>query len=225
MGTARDRVIDSQSGERCSKRLYTIGHSNHGFPNLLHLLRAAGVSVVADVRSQPYSVRYPAYNRPELERALSEEGLGYVFLGDTLGGRPRQPSLYDPDGRISYERVRAMPFFRRGLAQLEEILHDHSVALLCAEEDPLDCHRSLLLGPALAERGLAAAHLRGDGRIESNAELEERLLEVTRVGEGVLDGLFAATIDPDERRAFLEEAYRLQSARKAFRLRPETSGE
>jgi hypothetical protein len=110
--------------------------------------------------------------------------------------------------------VRATEFFRRGLEQVERAAAKSRVALLCAEEDPLHCHRGLMIAPALVERGIRPAHLRGSGRLETTAELEERLLAAT--GQ---DDLFAR-IDERERREALEAAYDVRSRKKAFRLRP-----
>ncbi len=191
-----------------------MGHSNHDLARLLALLRAAGVEAVADVRSSPFSRRHPDFNRAELERGLREAGFAYLFLGDLLGGRPQGAELYDGEGRVDYRRVRATEFFRRGLERAERAAAKSRVALLCAEEDPLDCHRGLMIAPALVERGVRPGHLRGSGRVETTAELEERLLAET--GQ---DDLFAR-IDERERREALEAAYDVMGRKKAFRLRP-----
>lgn len=204
-------------------RLFSVGHSNHDLPRLVQLLRAAGVNAVADVRSQPYSGRHPHFNRPELSQGLRHHGLAYLFLGDALGGRPQAADLYDPDGRVNYERVRKTITFQRGLNRLITSLDQYAVAMLCSEEDPLDCHRGLMIAPALVEFGLSPGHLRGDGRIESTAEMESRLLAETKVGAGILDGLFAAELTAAERNGLLDEAYRIMAQRKAFRLRPDDS--
>jgi uncharacterized protein (DUF488 family) len=193
-------------------RLFTIGHSQHELRRLVELLEEADVNAVADVRSHPYSRRLPQFNRPDLEEGLRSYGIVYVFVGDLLGGRPAQPDLYDADGRVDYRRVRGEEFFRHGLDRLGRAQEKYRVAMLCAEEDPLDCHRGLMIAPALAERGLPPVHLRGDGSQETNAAMEDRLLAATR-----LDGLFA-WID-EERRAALEEAYRVMARKKAFRIR------
>jgi uncharacterized protein (DUF488 family) len=206
-------------------RLFSIGHSNHAVEHVVRLLRGTGVTAVADVRSQPFSQRYPQFNRPELERALREREIGYAFLGDLLGGRPRQMTLYDADGRVDYERVRQSPAFRKGIDRLVAALDEHTVAMLCSEEDPLDCHRALMIAPALVERGVAPMHLRADGSVESTADMEDRLLAETGVGAGVTDGLFAAALGGEERAELLAEAYRRMSRRKAFRLRPENPPE
>lgn len=199
-------------------RVFTIGHSHHELQHLLELLRAAGVDAVADVRSSPFSRRLPQYNRPELERGLKEAGVVYVFLGEELGGRPQQPSLYDDEGRVDYRRVRTTDFFRRGLERVARAREKYRVALLCAEEDPLDCHRGLMIAPALVELGVLPVHLRGDGGIETTGALEERLLRATG-----LDGLFA--LEGEERRQSLEAAYDALARKKAFRLRPEAGAE
>jgi uncharacterized protein (DUF488 family) len=199
-------------------RLYSIGHSNHDWDRFVHLLQSAGVTLVADVRSQPYSPRLPYFNRPELERGLQCCAIAYAFFGRQLGGRPAQLQLYDTEGRVDYDRVRATAAFRQGLDYLGQASSQFTVAMLCSEEDPLDCHRGLMIAPALVERGILPAHLRGNGTIESTAELEERLLRETKVGAGILDGLFAATISGEERCEMLTEAYRRQARRRAFRL-------
>lgn len=201
-------------------RLFSISHSNHDLPHLVELLRRAGVQAVVDVRSRPYSGRFPHFNRPEFVQALKQHGLAYVFLGDALGGRPDTADLYDADGRVNYELVRRTPEFQHGLARLIAVRDQYRVAMLCSEEDPLDCHRSLMIAPALVQRGLLPNHMRGDGSMESTAELEARLLAETKVGDGILGGLFAAELSSAERQELLAEAYRIMALRKTFRLRP-----
>jgi uncharacterized protein (DUF488 family) len=198
--------------------LFSIGHSNHELGEFLGLLGRAGITTLADVRSQPYSRRHPYYNRPDLEAALAEAGIAYVFLGHALGGRPDDTEVYDSEGRVDYERVRKTNVFQQSLKELLAVKGKKTV-LFCAEEDPLDCHRGLMIAPALLELGEATCHLRGDGSQETMSEMEKRLLAETRVGEGFLDGLFAEVISPEERKELLAKAYRLQARRKAFRKR------
>jgi hypothetical protein len=216
-------VIMSRAGSREQQiscdRFFSIGHSHHTMADLVALLRRAGITAVADVRSRPYSSRLPHFSRPELEAALVEYDFAYAFFGDSLGGRPGKKSLYDADGRVDYERVRQTAAFQCGLDRLIQGGETHRVAMLCAEEDPLDCHRGLMIAPALVERGIAPQHVRGDGTVESTAALERRLLAETAVGAGILDGMFAATIPDEERRRYLDEAYWIMGRRKAYRLR------
>jgi uncharacterized protein (DUF488 family) len=210
-------------GTQMRNRLLSVGHSDHDLANFFTLLREAGVSAVADVRSSPYSRWLPHFSRGDLERSLAKEGIAYVFLGHLLGGRPDDPDLYDADQRVDYERVRGTEFFQEGLERLRQGLERYSIAALCSEEDPLDCHRGLMIAPALKATGLEMSHLRGDGRIETAAEMEARLLAETGVGAGLLDGLFAAQITAEDRAAFMAEAYRRQAKRRAFRQREDES--
>jgi uncharacterized protein (DUF488 family) len=186
---------------------------------LVELLRAASVTAIADVRSQPFSQRYPHFNRPELQRGLADHDIAYAFLGGELGGRPRDSKLYDGEGRVNYERVRQTSAFRKGLDRLGQALDSFTVSLLCSEEDPLVCHRGLMIAPALVEQKISPSHLRADGSVETTEELEKRLLTETKVGIGILDGLFAETVTEEDRQRLLAEAYRVQARRKAFRLR------
>jgi hypothetical protein len=202
-------------------RLFSIGYSNHEMGHFLGLLGRAGVTALADVRTHPSSRRHPHTNRPLLVAALRPYGIAYVFLGDALGGRPPPPDLYDADGRVDYERVRRTADFQRGLDRLLHGLESYRVAMMCGEEDPLSCHRGLMITPALVERGLAPLHLRGDGSTETTADMERRLLAETGVGDGIVDGLFANALTAEDHRDLLAQAYRAMARRKAFRKRPD----
>jgi hypothetical protein len=213
--------VSPMSGAARIRPLYTVGHSNHDWHTFLALLRRAGVTLVADVRSSPYSRRLPHFNRAELELGLRRAGLGYVFLGDLLGGRPKDPDLYGPDGRVDYEKMRWTFAFQHGLERLVQELECYTLAMLCAEDDPLDCHRGLMIAPALRDLGIAPLHLRKGGLVESTPEMESRLLAETGVGAGEIDGLFASQLSADEKQKMLAEAYRRRASKKAYQVRRE----
>jgi uncharacterized protein (DUF488 family) len=199
-------------------RLFSVGHSNHELPHFIDLLRAADVSAVADVRSSPFSRRLPQFNRPALEAGLSRGGIAYVYLGDLLGGRPGPRDLYDDEGRVDYERVRKTAFFQEGLLRLRRGTERYVLAMLCAEADPLDCHRGLMIAPALVEQGIAPLHLRKDGSVETTVEMEARLLKETGRADALLPTLFDPVPSDAERGLVLAEAYRLMARKKAFRM-------
>jgi hypothetical protein len=205
--------------------LYSVGHSNHDWPSFLALLQQAGITAVADVRSSPYSRRLPHFTREFLEPGLRDVGIAYAYLGDQLGGRPEDPDLYGPDGRVDYEKVQKTFAFRHGLERLLQGLDRFTMAMLCAEEDPLDCHRGLMITPALRDHGVAPLHLHKDHSVETTPEMEARLLAETGVGAGLIDGLFAPLLSEDERRTLLCEAYRRRAARKAYQVRREAGEE
>jgi len=149
----------------------TVGHSNHPLSVFLDLLRAHGIEVLADVRSRPYSQFAPHFNVEFLRDAVTEVGIRYAFFGDTLGGRPDGDVFYDDAGHVRYDRVAESEHFLEGIARLERGLPRYRVALMCSEENPLVCHRHLLVGRVLAGRGIEVRHLRGDGRVQTDADL------------------------------------------------------
>jgi uncharacterized protein (DUF488 family) len=199
-------------------QLLSVGYSHHPLEDFLALLRGAGVTAVADVRTHPHSRFCPYANAPHFAETLGRAGIRYVFLGEQLGGRPAARELYDDEGRVDYELVRRTEAFRQGLERLERGVEQFIVAMLCGEEDPLDCHRGLMITPALVERGVVPGHLRRDGRVETTAEMEERLLTLTGTADGLTDGLFAGQLGAEDRRELVAEAYRRRARRVAFRL-------
>ena len=153
---------------------WTIGHSNHSVEKLIELLRLHRIDVVADVRTSPYSAYSTQFNRDELQLALAGQGIRYVFLGAELGGRPSDAALYDADGRVRYDVVAASAIYLDGIERLIRGVEQYRVVLLCGEEDPISCHRRRLVGRTLIERGLELEHIRGDGSISTEDELQSR---------------------------------------------------
>lgn len=154
--------------------LLTIGHSNIPIERFIGLLRGAGVNAIADVRSTPASRRFPWFSAKNLAARLQREGMAYLPFGNALGGRPNDARLYR-DGIADYEAMARRPEFHAGLDRLGAA-ERHCVCLMCAEREPLDCHRCLLVARALAERGVNVGHIRHDGTITPHATIEQQLL-------------------------------------------------
>ncbi len=153
----------------------TIGHSNHALEVFLGLLAKHRVSALADVRSVPRSGFNPHFNRGALAAAIQSRSIAYVYLGQQLGGRSDDPACYR-NGRICYDRVRRTARFQDGIERVARGVATHRIALMCAEKEPLECHRTLLVAPALEAAGMAVAHILATGELESHAEAMERLL-------------------------------------------------
>ena len=149
-----------------SNDIFTIGHSNRTWEKFAPLLRRHGIQALVDIRSNPVSRHAPFANARTMPRLLDEIGVQYIPMGASLGGRPSDRSLYDESGRPDYEKIRAKRSFRDGIEKLLELAEESIVALMCAEEDPARCHRRLLIGPVLEERGVQPRHIRGDGTIQ-----------------------------------------------------------
>lgn len=151
-------------------RFLTVGHANHPPERFLGLLARFGVTAVADVRSRPFASFSRHFDGERLRPALRAAGIGYVFLPD-LGGKPAEDRWYDADGHVRYDLLAARPGFAAAIDRLWAGADRHRIALMCGEEDPAGCHRHLLVGRVLAERGAEVAHIRADGRLVPAADL------------------------------------------------------
>ena len=187
-------------------QVWTIGHSNHPYDRFRDLLREAGITAVADVRTAPFSRYSPHFNSDELCCSLRRDGVAYIFLGKQLGGRPASRGLYRNEV-ADYEAIAATNEFREGLDRVVDGAHRYRVALMCSEQNPLDCHRCLLIGRALAQRGVQVSHLLADGRTMPHSEAQQELLRLTGRDEEDL------LMSPDER---LATAYREHARKVAF---------
>jgi uncharacterized protein (DUF488 family) len=152
--------------------ILTIGHSNHTVERLVELLRQHGVTSLVDVRSQPYSRYAHQFNRENLQTVVTNAGLQYLFLGEELGGRQLGKIAALQDRLAAYERLSNVPQFQRGLDRLLHEAESRTVAVLCAEEDPTECHRRVWVARALVERGASVVHIRGDGRLDADEALK-----------------------------------------------------
>ncbi len=151
--------------------IWTVGHSRQQLPALLAVLRGPRIELVADIRSQPFSRYNPQFNRERFGAALAEAGLGYLFLGTELGGRPPEPEFYDGDGHVRYAALASTERFTAGLRRLLAESDRQRVAMLCSEEDPRRCHRRLLVARVLTARGIPVRHIRGDGSVVREEDL------------------------------------------------------
>jgi uncharacterized protein (DUF488 family) len=158
-------------------QIYTIGHSNHSIETFLNLLRDLRIDVVVDVRSKPSSQVVSHFNRKPLENSLKMTGLKYLYFGKELGGKPESKEFYGADGHVLYSSIAKSPPFIQAIERLLKGVREYRVALLCAEEDPLNCHRRLLVGRFLIEQGVNVEHIRRDGRVQSEEQLtnEEKI--------------------------------------------------
>jgi uncharacterized protein (DUF488 family) len=166
--------------------IYTVGHSNHPIEKFLELVRAYDVTAIADVRSTPFSRRNPQFNSKNLATSLEVCGIAYVFLGKELGARSEDSSCYDDDGRVQYRRLAQTPLFNRGIERVLAGTERYRLALMCAEKEPLDCHRTLLVSRALEARGATVIHILADGTLEPNQTTLLRLVKKTGLAKNDL---------------------------------------
>ncbi len=187
--------------------LYTIGHSNHKIEDFISLLKRYGVACVADVRSAPYSRYCPQFNKDTLAAALRAAGIEYMFLGKELGGRPSDSSCYE-EGCVNFQRVAEREEFKQGIERLLADIPKQNIALMCAEKDPLECHRTILVSRHLKEHNIQIKHILADGSIEEHTEAERRLVEMLKIEPA----LFEST-------ETIEQAYDQQAEKMCRRVK------
>jgi uncharacterized protein (DUF488 family) len=178
--------------------------------HFIGLLRRHAITALADVRSTPYSRTNPQFNREDLKEALTAAGIAYVFLGKELGARSKDPACYE-DGKVRYDRLARSDLFRKGLERVREGSEKFRLALMCAEREPLDCHRTILVAKHLAAEGFGVQHIHGDGGVESHVDTIARLIRMLKMAQ---EDMFHS------REEIIEEAYKRQEERIAYITSP-----
>lgn len=186
--------------------LFTIGHSIHKQDRFINLLLQHGITALCDVRSNPYSRMNPQFNKDELKRALKANGIAYVFLGKELGARSEDPACYE-NGKVQYDRLAHTELFQQGIDRVQEGMKNYRLALMCAEKEPLECHRTILVARHLAARGIEVQHIHATGMLESHTDALKRLARLLNLPNG---DMFSA-----DRDAFAD-VYRRQEERIAY---------
>jgi uncharacterized protein (DUF488 family) len=186
--------------------VFTIGHSTHTQERFIALLSQHGVTALCDVRSKPYSRVNPQFNREELKKALKTHGISYVFLGKELGARSEDPSCYE-NGKVQYDRLAKTDLFRQGIQRVQDGMKTFKLALMCAEKEPLECHRTILVARHLSDLGIDVQHIHATGKLESHSDALKRLAVMLKLPQA---DLFSPNQD------MFAAAYRRQEERIAY---------
>lgn len=153
--------------------VYTVGHGTRPLTELVEVLTGAGITCLIDVRRYPGSRRNPQFARASLEQALPEQGIGYEWRGEELGGRRSGPATSrHPAWRVAGFRAYAdhmdTAVFRDALRSLEACAGaGEKLAIMCSERLWWRCHRRLI-ADALTLRGCEVLHLIGPGQAQAH---------------------------------------------------------
>jgi uncharacterized protein (DUF488 family) len=186
--------------------VFTIGHSTHTIERFVTLLKNQDITALCDVRSMPYSRFQHQFNRENLKKSLEEYKITYVFLGKELGARTNDPTCYD-HGKVQYSRLAQTKLFQIGLERIREGMKQYTIVLMCAEKEPLDCHRTILISRYLNASNIEVQHIHADGHLESQERTIQRLLYRFHLPE---NHMFRS------REEILSEAYSKQEERIAY---------
>jgi uncharacterized protein (DUF488 family) len=193
--------------------IYTIGHSNHPIDYFLSLLQEYSVNCLVDVRSMAASAYNPQYNKEPLSNFLKQHDVTYMHFAEEFGARHADPDLLDDEGKVDFEKVRKSWSFKNGVERIWLGLDKgFTVALMCSESDPFDCHRFSMVSIALEKDGFEVKHILKDKTLKSNGELEQQLLKKYDKKIPKPD-MFQPNITVDDQ---LQAAYRLRNKEIAF---------
>lgn len=180
------------------KPLYTVGHGNRKINDFLKLLKEFKIEYLVDVRSLPYSKFNPQFNQNDLKFFLEENGIRYVFMGDSIGGRPEDKSCYDKEGKVDYEAVKAKDFFLKGIERLKTAYEKGiNVVIMCSESKPIECHRSKLIGRVLIADNIILKHIDEKGKVKDQATV------INELNKGLSDtDLFGESLNATSRKSY-----------------------
>ncbi len=202
--------------------LFTIGHTNHTHEEFIRLLKQYNINYLLDVRSTPYSKFTDQFNREVICKVLMDNGISYNYMGKYFGARQEDRSLYTPEGYLDFEKMRASERFKIGLQNVKKGLNSgNNIALMCTEKDPFDCHRTIMVSRGFELEGIAVSHIHSDGHLESQEEINRRLIKNLEKAEKVdihQTSLFEPQKSEDE---WLEEAYRLRNKEIGYHIQNE----
>ena len=190
--------------------IYTIGHSDHSIERFIGLLKQHRITAVADVRSMPYSRFNPQFNKETLAASLEKDEITYVFLGKELGARPEDSACYE-NNRVDFGQIAERGEFKSGLERILKGSEKYRIALMCAEKEPLDCHRTILVCHKLKRLAISIKHILPDGVLEDHRDAESRLLKLANCEQD----LFNQDVNDAER---LERAYEKRANEIAYRV-------
>lgn len=190
------------------KELFTIGHSVHTMERFMAMLKEHNIDTLCDVRSSPYSRFTPQFNRESLKEDLAKHRILYLYLGAELGPRSSDPDCYE-NGKVQYKRLVEKEIFQQGLDRLRKGINTYRIALMCAEKDPLTCHRMILICRNLRGEDILIRHILEDGSLEDNRDTEQRLMKLLKIDPA---DLFSSEEEQ------IQRAYDLQAEKVAYTL-------
>lgn len=195
--------------------IYTIGYSAFKIDGFIEVLKRYGIQCIIDVRSVPYSKNYACYNREVLKETLKIAGIRYRNYADEFGARQTDKCFFSKEGYLDFKKYTKSDKFNKGYEQIcKGIEMGYTFALMCAEVDPIDCHRNIMIAREFSERGFEIKNIMKSGGTQSQTEIEKRLLN-KYFGERNQVSLFGDMVEEAE---LINNAYNLKNKEIGYRL-------
>lgn len=198
--------------------IYSIGYSGFSINDFMDTLQSNQISLLVDVRSQPYSQYFPDYNKSNLEKTLMISGIHYRNYAKEFGARQEDRKYYSNNGYLDFEMFAKSPLFLHGYEKLiNSMKQNYRFVLMCAEKDPFNCHRAILVSRAFHDAGYKVVHFLPNNTWTTQNEIEFRLLAKYFPKRNQLT-LFGETLDEGD---YLQQAYKRRNAEIGYSIEEE----
>lgn len=197
--------------------IFAIGHSNYPYDKLIEMIKRYGIDCVVDIRETPYSKYNTQYNREALRESLKSSGFTYVYMGHEFGAKRQTKESYNDDGYADFKKVIKEELFLKGIERITKGLQmGYKIVLLGAMQDPIRCHRSIMLGKYLNEKGFDVKYIMHEGNIVNQDYIEEDLLNkyFSDRNQLSIDSLLGTDKSREE---MIEEGYKLANKEIGYR--------
>ena len=198
--------------------IYTLGHSNYPFDKFIEILKKYDINCVVDIRSTPYSKYNTQYNKEFLHETLKNLGYTYIYMADEFGAKRKTKVSYNDEGYADFDKVILEDEFKRGIERLKVgCSKNYKIVLLGAMQEPIRCHRAILLGKELIKAGFDVKHIMHEGDLKVQSELEEQLLEkyFEDINQLTIDSLLGNAISRED---MIKEGYKLANKEIGYRI-------
>lgn len=198
--------------------IYTIGHSNYPVEKLIDMLKHYNINTVVDIRGTPYSKYNVQYNKETIAQTLKERGFIYIYMAKEFAANRENKISYNNEGYSDFEKVITEKEFLKGIERLKTGCgKGYNIALLGAMQDPIRCHRSILVGRSLRENGFNVKHILDDYTLASQENIEESLLNkyFSNRNQLTIDSLLGNSLGEED---MIKQGYRLANKEIGYRV-------
>lgn len=198
--------------------IFTIGHSNYTLEKFIHMLKYYNINCVVDIRGTPYSKYNVQYNKETINITLRNLGITYIYMGIEFAAQRGDKHLYNSEGYADFERVIYDKDFLRGIDRLKKGLEKKfNIAIMGARQEPINCHRCILVGRYLRDNGFKVKHILDDLTLGTQEEMEENLLNkyYNDRNQITIDALLGNELSKEE---MINEGYRKSNKEIGYRV-------